>query len=98
MEDLDKIIIVLGIVGMALIGLPWLIFHYITRWKTAATLSNADEQLIEELYALARRMDERVRTVERIVAAENPDWREIAAERAPAIAEDTDNERPRRIK
>ena len=23
------------------IGLPWLIFHYITKWKTAATLTRA---------------------------------------------------------
>ena len=26
------------------IGLPWLILHYITRWKTAATLTGDDEK------------------------------------------------------
>jgi phage shock protein B len=25
------------------IGLPWLIFHYITKWKTSATLTGSDE-------------------------------------------------------
>ena len=25
------------------IGLPWLVFHYITRWKTAARLTGSDE-------------------------------------------------------
>jgi len=98
MEDLDKIIIVLGIVGMAVIGLPWLIFHYITRWKTAATLTNSDERLLEEMYELARRMDERVGTVERIVAADNPNWREIAHDPAPAIAEGINDKTLRRIK
>jgi phage shock protein B len=98
MEDLDKIIIVLGIVSMALIGLPWLIFHYITRWKTAATLTNSDERLLEEMYELARRMDERVRTVERIVAADNPNWREIAHDAAPGITQDNDTDTLRRIK
>lgn len=98
MEDLDKIIIVLGIVGMAVIALPWLIFHYITRWKTAATLTNGDERLLEEMYELARRMNERVATVERIVAADNPNWREIAHDPAPSIAEDTNDNMPRRIK
>lgn len=62
------------------IGLPWLIFHYITKWKTAATLTTSDETLIEELYDLARRLEERVCTVERIVTADNPDWRAIACD------------------
>ena len=31
------------------IGLPWMIFHYITKWKTAATLTTDDEHLLEEL-------------------------------------------------
>ena len=65
------------------IGLPWIVLHYITRWKTAATLTNDDETLLEELYQLARRLDERMDTVERLVAADNPDFqpRRIAADR-----------------
>ena len=57
------------------IGLPWLIFHYITKWKTAATITNDDEALLEELYQLARRLDERMDTVERLVASDNPDFK-----------------------
>jgi len=98
MEDLDKILIVLGIVGMALIGLPWLIFHYVTRWKTAATLTNSDERMLEEMYEIARRLDDRLRTVERIVADDNPTWREIAHDAAPAITPNKDNDTLRRIK
>ena len=55
--------------------LPWIILHYITRWKTAATLTTGDEALLEELYQLARRLDDRLETVERLVAADNPDFR-----------------------
>ena len=62
------------IVPMVVLGLPWIIFHYITKWKTAATLTNDDETLLEELYTLARRLDERMDTVERLVAADNPDF------------------------
>lgn len=71
------------IVPMVVLGLPWLIFHYITKWKTAATLTNDDESLLEELFQLARRLDERMDTVERLVAADNPEFqpRRIAAER-----------------
>ena len=35
--------------------LPWIIFHYISKWKTAATLTTEDENLLDELHDLARR-------------------------------------------
>ena len=71
------------IVPIVVLGPLWLIFHYITKWKTAATLTNDDESLLEELYQLARRLDERMDTVERLVAADNPEFqpRRIAADR-----------------
>ena len=58
------------------LGLPWLIFHYITKWKTAATLSSGDEKLLDDLHEAARRLDDRLCTIERIMTAENPDWRQ----------------------
>lgn len=57
------------------IGLPWLILHYVTRWKTAPRMTDEDERLLDEMYNLARRLEDRVTTVERIVAADNPDFR-----------------------
>lgn len=63
------------IVAAVIIGLPWIIMHYITKWKTAATITNDDEHLLEELYSLAKRLDERMDTVERLVAADNPDFK-----------------------
>ncbi|HVM22722.1 MAG TPA: envelope stress response membrane protein PspB [Sphingomicrobium sp.] len=58
------------------IGLPWLIFHYITKWKQAATLTQGDEKLLDELHEAARRLDDRLCTIERIMTAENPNWRQ----------------------
>ena len=73
MED----IIVPAIVMVVLfIGLPWLIFHYITKWKTAKVLTGADEQLLDDLHDAARRLDDRLCSIERIMTAENPDWRQ----------------------
>ena len=57
------------------VGLPWIIFHYVTKWKTAATITNDDEALLEELYQLARRLDERMDTVERLVATDDPEFK-----------------------
>ncbi|MFN3517595.1 MAG: envelope stress response membrane protein PspB [Novosphingobium sp.] len=61
---------------MVLIGLPWLILHYVTKWKTAPTLTVNDEALLEDLYQLARRLEDRMDTVERLVAADHPDYRQ----------------------
>ena len=63
------------LVPMIVLGLPWIIFHYITKWKTAATITTGDEALLEELYQLAKRLDERMDTVERLVASDNPDFK-----------------------
>lgn len=57
------------------VGLPWVVLHYITKWKTAATITTDDEVLLDELYNLAKRLDERMDTVERLVAADNADFR-----------------------
>ncbi|MDN3644706.1 envelope stress response membrane protein PspB [Pontixanthobacter aestiaquae] len=62
------------IVPILFIGLPWLIMHYVTKWKTAATITTDDEDLLGELYQLAKRLDERMDTVERLVASDNPDY------------------------
>jgi phage shock protein B len=70
--DLTAVIIV----PIVMIGLPWLIFHYITKWKQAKTLTDGDEKLLDELHDAARRLDDRLCTIERIMTAENPNWRQ----------------------
>lgn len=62
------------VVPAIFIGLPWVILHYITKWKTSATITTDDEVLLDELYQLAKRLDERMDTVERLVAADNPEY------------------------
>ena len=63
------------VVPAIFLGLPWIIMHYITKWKTAATITTDDENLLEELYGLAKRLDERMDTVERLVASDNPEFK-----------------------
>jgi phage shock protein B len=63
------------IIPAIFLGLPWIIMHYITKWKTAATITTDDEHLLEELYQLAKRLDERMDTVERLVASDNPEFK-----------------------
>jgi len=70
------------------IGLPWLIFHYVTKWKTAKTITMQDEDLLDELYDLSRRLEDRMMTIERIVQAENPNWRSIGQDPVETALED----------
>ena len=83
-----EIMIPIGVVGILFIGLPWLIFHYVTKWKTAKTITTQDEDLLDDLYDLARRLDDRMNTIERIVQADNPNWRAIGRDPIESVLED----------
>jgi len=76
MDDIAIVIVVALAIGSIFVGLPWLIFHYVTKWKQAATLTGSDEKLLDELHDVSRRLDDRLCTIERIMTAENPDWRQ----------------------
>ena len=78
------------------IGLPWLVFHYVTKWKQSPRITDEDEKLLDELYHFARRMEDRVQTVERIVAADNPDFRQLSAPTSSRLTDDTDYSLSRR--
>ena len=69
--DFEGVLAILAI----FLGLPWIIMPYITKWKTAATITTDDEHLLDELYGLAKRLDERMDTVERLVASDNPEFK-----------------------
>ena len=82
------------VIPILFIGLPWLILHYVTKWKTAATITTDDEVLLEELYNLAKRLDERMDTVERLVASDDPSFSPV--KRLTADRE-TDNQQLREL-
>jgi phage shock protein B len=72
---MEEIFVPLIAMGTLFVAFPWLIFHYITKWKSMATISQEDESLLEELYDLARKLEDRVITIERIMTADKPDWK-----------------------
>ena len=82
------------IVAVLFIGLPWLVLHYVTKWRQAPRITDEDERVLDEMYVLARRLEERLNTVERIVAADHPDfkaglsapatdWRQVPGQQTP---------------
>jgi phage shock protein B len=83
----ETLAVVVAVISVVL-GLPWIIFHYITRWKSAASLTREDEDLLDELHDVARRLDDRMCSIERILAAENPSWRQVACDPVTAALDD----------
>jgi phage shock protein B len=79
---MEDVFLPIMICGILFVGMPWIILHYITKWKQAPTMTGEDEKLLDELHHLARRLDERLETVERIVSADNPDFRPSTPPRA----------------
>lgn len=72
MEEFMTVAIVISIL---FIGLPWLVLHYITQWKKTSSLTGEDEKLLDEMHYTARRLEDRLNTIERIIAADHPEWK-----------------------
>jgi len=67
--------IVLSVLFLTFVAPVWIVFHYVTRWRTAKALSADDERMLGELWESAERMEGRIHALERILDAEAPGWR-----------------------
>ena len=66
---------IFGILFLSIV-LPLIIIgHYATRWKSSRSLSNADAQMLEEVWENAQKMESRINAMETILDDEVPDWR-----------------------
>ena len=54
----------------------WLLLHYASQWRTTKGLSNEDKQILSSALAEVERLESRIETLETILDAEQPDWRE----------------------
>lgn len=66
---------VLFVIGAIAIAIVWLGLHYVTKWRQAPKITLEDETLLDDMFVMARRLEERVTTVERIAAADHPDFK-----------------------
>ena len=71
---MHELTVFLGVIGLFILLSATMVLHYVTKWKTTPSLTSGDEAMLEELYLLARRLDERMDTVEKLVAAEHPEF------------------------
>ena len=66
---------VLAVLFMVVVAPVWIVFHYITKWRAQRGLSAQDERLLAELWEISNRLEVRVHTLERVLDAEAPNWR-----------------------
>jgi phage shock protein B len=70
-DNLTGIIIALG----CTLGPIWLVMHYKYKNRMAGGLTSNDAAMLEQITAVAQRLEQRVATLERILDAEVPAWR-----------------------
>ena len=51
------------------------VLHYVTKWKQSREISGDDEKMLEDMYQMSQRMEERIVALETILEDELPDWR-----------------------
>ena len=56
----------------------WLVLHYVTVWRQQKRTGGIDAAALGELETIARRLEDRIATLERVLDAEDPAWREKA--------------------
>ncbi len=64
-----------GILFLTIVAPLWIIFHFISKNREMNRLKPEDEKMMSELWDSARRMEERIHTLERILETEAPGWR-----------------------
>lgn len=63
------------ILFLTIVAPLFVVLHFVTKWKQAREISGDDEQMLEDLYVLSQRMEERLATLESILDDGLPEWR-----------------------
>lgn len=67
-----------SLTGLLFVSIPlfWIFMHYKSQGKTSNGLSAEESKQLQELLQIADTMADRIKTLESILDAEYPDWRE----------------------
>jgi len=71
---MDDFIGPIAIVALVVVGLPWVVMHYMTEWKKNTSIKPEDERMIADMWRAARRMQDRIEALESILDDEAPGW------------------------
>ena len=69
MEELFSLAVILFLT----IVLPlYIVMHFITRWKQTREFTSDDEEMLEDLWLMSQRLEDRLETLERILDNDLP--------------------------
>ena len=69
-------LILVAIIIIVVIPAPlFIILHFITKWKQSREISSGDERMLDDLWRLSQKMEERLESLEIILNTEVPEWR-----------------------
>ena len=72
---MEEIIVAPIIIFMLVVAPIWLILHYRSKKQISQGFSEEEYAQLSELSELADKMADRIKTLEAILDAETPDWR-----------------------
>lgn len=72
---MGEMITFLIIVFLTIVAPLFIVLHFVTKWKQTREISRDDEQMLEDLWMLSQRLEERLITLEKILDDEVPDVR-----------------------
>jgi phage shock protein B len=53
----------------------FIVLHFITKWKQSREISGGDEKMLEDLWSLSQKLEERLEALETILDNDSPEWR-----------------------
>jgi phage shock protein B len=72
---LAELLVLAVIVFIAVPAPLFIVLHFITKWKQSREISGGDEKMLEDVWLLAQRLEQRLESLETILDSESPDWR-----------------------
>ena len=73
--ELAELLAIAVIVFIAVPAPLFIVLHFITKWKQSREISGGDEKMLEDVWLLAQRLEQRLESLETILDSELPDWR-----------------------
>lgn len=71
----SELIAIALIVFIAVPAPLFIVLHFITKWRQSREISGGDEKMLEDLWQLSQKLEERLETLERILDDQSPEWR-----------------------
>lgn len=69
---------IFGVALIVFLAIPapiFIVLYFITKWKQTREMSGADEKMMEDLWSLSNRLEDRLEALETILDNEVPEWR-----------------------